>query len=653
MKSINTLFVSVLAGLIILLLSTSAYSLEPADFAKDYQYQGAKISPDGKHIAMAILQDGMRKLAIVSSKDFSAVGGANFGERQEVGNFYWANNERIVMQVWVNEPWKEEPSNYGELFAVNIDGRYGRMIYGYRAGASSVGTKLKKKESTYGWAEIISLYPQEEDEILISSTPMSEGGERIPTVHRLNIYTGKMSGIVAGGPVPYANFIADRQGNVKLAVGTDRNDEKRVYSFIEDENDWREVPTESFGDGYYPLTFDESGKSLLFIDNKDHDLDGIYKLDLDTGKKSLLYRDDKVDITGIEYNLDRSNVYAVRVDPDYPTYVMLDKKSEEGQIFKFLLGTFPGYKLNITSRSKDGNLWMIYASNDRSAGGYYLYNKKTNKFSLLFANMNHLPANSLSESIPIAFKASDGVTVSGYITYPAGIPETQNVPMITLVHGGPMSRDFWTFDRELQMLASQGYAVLRLNFRGSTGYGSKFQAGSKKQWGSRVQQDIIEGTKWVIQQGGISQDKVCIMGSSFGGYSALQSATMAPDLFACVVGIAGVYDLQMMFEEGDIPDLLYGKSYLESQLGTNKQLMREFSPVHNVHKLKAPVLIAHGEKDVRVPIEHAEALRDAMEKHGKKFEWFVKDTETHGFYDETNRTEFFQKVSEFLRKHLK
>ena len=367
----------------------------------------------------------------------------------------------------------------------------------------------------------------------------------------------------------------------------------------------------------------------------------------------MLYRDEKVDITNIEYNLARDNVYAIRIDPDYPTYVMLNNNSEEGQMFKFFLDMFPGYKVNVTSHSKDGKLWMIYASSDRAAGSYYLYNKESNKFSLLFSNMKHLKSKALSESIPIKFTASDGREVNGYITYPAGIPETQNVPLVTLVHGGPMARDYWSFDREVQLLAAQGYAVLRLNFRGSTGYGKSFEAGSQRQWGGRVQEDIIEGTKWTIQQGGISEDRVCIMGGSFGGYSALQSAILAPELFKCVVGVAGVYDLAMMFEEGDIPNLLFGKAYLQNQLGTDKELMRQYSPAHNVHKLQAPVLVAHGEKDVRVPIEHAEALRDAMDKHKKEYEWFVKDTETHGFYDQKNRTEYFEKVTVFLSKHLK
>ena len=643
-------------GMLILLAMHSIWcvaSITPADLAKDLQYKDAKLSPDGKHIALAILQEGKRKLAIVDSSDFSAVGGADFGNKQEVGRYYWANNERIVMEIWVSEPWREAPFYYGELYAVDIDGSKGQIIYGHRAGEMQIGSKLKKKESILGWANIINLLPNEEDEILISSTPMSASGERIPTVHRLNINSGKMSSTVAGGPVAKADFITDRQGNVKLALGVNVNGERKVFRFVEEGRTWSEVPSETFGEGYYPLTFDESGSSLLFLDDKDSDIQGLFKLDIDSGKKTLLYRDDKVDITDVEFNLDRSNAYALRIDPDYPTYVMLDKKSEEAKVFRFLLKTFPGYKINITSQSRDGNLWMIYANNDRSAGSYYLYNKKTNKFALLFSNFSNLKQSELSESIPIQFSASDGVNVSGYITYPVGIPETQNVPLVTLIHGGPMARDYWSFDREVQLLASQGYAVLRVNFRGSTGYGNTFQAGSQKEWGGRVQQDIIEGTQWVIQQGGIAQDKVCVMGGSFGGFSALQSATLAPDLFRCVVGLAGVYDIQMMFKEGDIPKRRWGKAFLDRELGADTALMREHSPVHNVQKIKAAVLIAHGEKDVRVPIEHAEALRDALDRHNKEYEWFVKDTEAHGFYDQENRVEYYQKATEFLAKYLK
>jgi len=641
------------ASLITLTLPVLA-NIEPEALAKNSQYYGAEISPDGMHIAMTIRgDDGKRKLAVVKSSDFSSVGGADFGKKQEVGEVYWINNTRLVIEVLQYRPWLEQPGFYGELFAIDFDGSRGEMIYGYRAGQDQVGSKLKKKQQTFGWATVINLLANREDEILISSQPMTVGGASVPTVHRLNVKNGKLSGVVAGGPVNFADFIADDDGNLKVAVGTDRNFKTRVYFYNDDKRDWQEVPAGEFGEGYQALTVDDSGQYLFYVDDANQDTEGLFKLNLKTGDKSHIYTDEEVDITQVNFSTDRSTVYALRTDPDYPVYTMLNTESEEAKRYKYFLSKFPGYKVTITSHSDDENLWMIYASNDISAGGYYLYNAKQDSFKLLFSNMTHLPRAKLSESIPIQFKASDGHLVKGYITYPVSVPETENVPLVTLVHGGPQARDYWSFDREVQLLASQGYAVLRVNFRGSSGYGNKHFSGSVKEWGNRVQQDIIDGTRWAISQGGIQQDKVCIMGASFGGYSAVQSATLSPDLFKCVVANAGVYDLEMMFEEGDIPRAIWGKKFLESQLGTDTALMRKYSPVHNVAKLQAPVLIAHGAKDVRVPIEHAEALRDAMDKHNKPYEWFVKESESHGFFDEQNRGEYYQKVAEFLAKHLK
>ena len=142
------------------------------------------------------------------------------------------------------------------------------------------------------------------------------------------------------------------------------------------------------------------------------------------------------------------------------------------------------------------------------------------------------------------------------------------------------------------------------------------------------------------------------MGGSFGGYSAVMSASIAPDLFKCVIANAGVYDLEMMYSDGDVKDLLWGENYLERAIGRNSSELKAFSPVHNVASIKAPILIAHGEKDRRVPIEHAEALRDALNKANKRFEWFVKPAETHGFFDVDNRTEYYEKVLAFLDKHI-
>jgi len=646
--SVFSFILSIIAGV----FSTAAVAATPSDFAQSFEYHDVEISPDGKHLALVIKDQGKRKLAVVTADDFSSVGGADFGSRQEVGQYFWANNERLVIAINYFLPWEDSPISTGELYAIDYNGKRGEIIYGQRAGEQTVGTNLQTKKSVDGVAEVINRLDHDDNDILIASYPFSRDGSRVPAVHRLNIDNGRMSSMLAGGPVPFTKFITDKKGNIRLAVGINSDDEKRAFRFVEDGMKWIEIPRDQFGRGYNPLTIDESGEFLYFIDNKDQDTKGLYKQHIETGKKETLFLNEQVDITSLVFSYDDTEIYAVRTDAGYPLYTVFDKSSEEARVYEFLINTFKGYQVDITSSSDDGNLWSIYVSNDQQAGSFYLYDKSENKFRLLFSNFPSIPKEQFSESIPFTFKASDGIEIPGYITYPTSVDPNKNVPLITLVHGGPFARDYWSFDREVQMLTAQGYAVLRLNFRGSSGYGLAYGDASEQNWGTRVQQDIIEGTEWVIQQGGIQQDKVCIMGASFGAYSAVMSATIKPDLFKCVIANAGVYDLEMMFNEGDIPRILYGKAFLENELGTDLSVLRAQSPVNHVSKLKAPLLLAHGEEDERAPFKHAEALMAQLDKHNKPYQTFFRGTAGHGFFDDKSRSEYFEEVAGFLQKQF-
>ena len=220
-------------------------------------------------------------------------------------------------------------------------------------------------------------------------------------------------------------------------------------------------------------------------------------------------------------------------------------------------------------------------------------------------------------------------------------------------HGGPHGvRDTVHYDSTSQMLANNGLAVLKVNFRGSGGYGENFERAGHRKWGAEVQFDIIDGVKHLIDTGIADQGNICIMGASFGGYSALQSSIIEPDMFKCAIGVVGVYDLPLMFEEGDIQRRRAGTEYLHAVLGNDEKELKAFSPVHNIDKLKAPVLVVHGKEDERAPIEHAEHLIAAMEKHEHPYEYMEFKDEGHGFYNQEHRTKYYQKVLTFLNKHL-
>jgi len=640
---------------VLLFLSTQLEAITIAKFAQSSTYLDVKLSPKGDFVGILFKPENEQVLVIFDVKTNATVGGTRLTGKDEVGDFFWINNDRLIIKPVQRKSGQEQLTYYGELFAVNIDGSQSEVIYGYRAGSTQTGSSIKKKKATRGWAEIIDILPEDKKHILISSTPMSKKRDRFASVFKLNVYTGKMQK-VKRAPVPGVEFITNLEGELVLATGVNKKDQRQVFH-LDKNNMWQELTGVNYSDEFNPIGVNALGNAIYALDYGSKDKLGLYQLDLQTGDYQEIFTDTEVDITHVQRGVDRRSIYALRIDPDYPTYVMLDKGNEEAQLFKKFIAFFPGHKINITSKDDKGRLYVVHVSTVSDPGRFYLYDKQKNTMSLLFNVIDNFPRNELVDVTPIEFIASDKQKIHGYLTQNNLVEKDPNeqaaLPMVVLVHGGPHGpRDYWSYDSEVQMLASQGYRVLQLNFRGSGGYGKNFMKLGFRHWGDRIQQDIIEGTRWAIEQGYAIKDKVCIMGGSFGGYSAVQSAIMAPDLFRCVVANAGVYDLELMFDVGDIPKWYRGKSYLTEVLGEDEQQLRAFSPVHNVDKLRAPVFIAHGEEDIRVPIEHAKRLKDALNKHNKEYVWFVKSTETHGFYKEENRAEYYLKLSLFIGKYL-
>ncbi|BCV43356.1 hypothetical protein TUM17379_03740 [Shewanella algae] len=266
--------------------------------------------------------------------------------------------------------------------------------------------------------------------------------------------------------------------------------------------------------------------------------------------------------------------------------------------------------------------------------------------------MESIDPAQMAEVKPMDIKVRDGMTIQAYLTLPPG-KDPKQLPLVVNPHGGPhYVRDSWGFDPQNQMLANQGIAVLQVNFRGSGGYGEAFQQAGYRKWGSEIQYDIIDATRHLIDQGIVDKQRICIVGGSFGGYSALQSSVMEPDLFKCAIGFAGVYDLEMMFKEGDVQERDSGTSYLRTVLGQDQAVLRAMSPTRNVDKLKANLLLVHGGNDERAPIEQFEALEDALKKRNYPYQKIIMDDEGHGFYDESHRAIYYQKMLNFLKQNL-
>ncbi len=667
-----------------LLVSLPATSATLEELFEQPTIKQIKISPTGDYLALRVFADGGHTLLFMKRESRDVLGGLNFRGTNEVGDFYWANEERVVAKVYdaarvqeapkhnvgegagFNTNYEERPvakiddvgrtqeslRYFGELYAVNYDGKNGENIYGYRSGEEQVGSRLKKKSSDYAWADMIDPFPGNDREILISSTSMSDSHDRGSAAIMLDVYSGLEKKRIHVTQYANGDFFTDKQGDIRLTTGVDESNNLHVEGLPAGAQEWIEFPDTNYGSFFTPIAITDDLKSAYVLDNINSDKIGLYRLSLDGKEYKKIYSNDDVDVSDVNLSTDGRSVYAMRIDRNYPSYLVISKTNEEAKHFKNLLQTFPGLTVDISSRSDDGQFWIVQTSSDVDAGSFYLFDEDNNSIKLLFKSLPNINADELSVVEPIEFDSFDGRKIAGYFTL-AKIESDAVPPLVVLVHGGPRSRDYWQYDPEVQALATQGFSVLQINYRGSSGYGDSFMRAGNLQWGDSVQQDIISGTRWAIANGKANKGNICIMGANFGAYSAVQSAILEPDLFACAVANAGIYDLELMYKQGDIADFHWGDAYLEEVIGRDEAQLRKFSPVHNIAALKIPVFIAHGKQNESAPYEHAKRLKKALDEHDKQYEWFVKGDEARNIYDTENQVEYMTAALEFLNKNLK
>ena len=610
-----------------------------------------KISPTGEYLAVRIFDEGKHHIRFMALSTFEQLGGISFPGSNEVGDFYWVNDERVVAKVLDHSNGLVAPSYYGELFAADYDGSDAKLIFGYRTGNNTAATHMQRDDAEYAWADIVDVLPDEKRKILISSTDMSQSFDRRAEAVPLNTYSGKVGRRIKESAFPGGDFHTDKDGQIRLVTSYASDGSLHLQALPVDAKQWIDVPKSRYGDYFTPVAITDDKKSAYVLDNLDSDRIGLHKLSLDGARYENIYTHKEVDITNVVLSADGRSVYGIRVDNGYPGYLVFSKSSEEAATFKSLLQYFSGAKVSVRSRSRDGRLWIVRVSTDVDAGSFHLFDSDTNTIRKLFDSRRDLNPSDLAPTEPIEFQSFDDRKIAGYFTAAKGSGD-EIPPLVVLVHGGPIVRDYWGYDPEVQALATNGFSVLQINYRGSKGYGRQFEEAGYRHWGDDIQKDIIAGTRWAIAEDRAAHGNICIMGGSFGAYSALQSAILAPDLFNCAVANAGIYDLPLLYKKGDIETSYWGDEYLEKVIGRDTDELTRFSPVHRIAELQAPVFIAHGTRDKRAPFEHAKRLRDALDKHGKTYEWFVKRREGHGFYENDNQVEYLESAIAFLNRHL-
>jgi dipeptidyl aminopeptidase/acylaminoacyl peptidase len=354
----------------------------------------------------------------------------------------------------------------------------------------------------------------------------------------------------------------------------------------------------------------------------------------------------------MEYTARPSVPFAVTTLIGIPKARYLDENAPDAVLHKTLSASFPDAYVHFINFTDDGQKLLFGVSSDRDPGSYYLYDKKTGKAELLMENMPGIDPAQMAERKPIQFAARDGLQITGYLTLPNN-PGKKKLPLVLLPHGGPFGvLDTWYFDSDAQFLASRGYAVLQVNYRGSDERGPRFKQAGYRQWGGKLIDDLIDGVKWTTARPDIDGARVCVYGASYGGYAAMMVAVREPSMFKCAVGYSGQYDLPDIYTQEGVKGNAHATAFFAKTLGDDHAQLVANSPTHLADKLKLPILMTHGDKDKTTPLPQAEMMRDALTKAGNPPEWSMVKREGHGFYDPGHRKEFYLRLEAFLAKHI-
>lgn len=627
-NSVKGILLSFLASLLVLFDGRAESAIPPEiplrDFFRNPETAAYQLSPSGESIAFLKSVDSRMNVWIQPRAGGEAKQITHVKDR-DVAGYFWKGDKYIA---YLKDNGGDE--NF-HVYVAASDGSQERDLTPFE------GVR----------ADIIDDLRDNPTEMIVA---LNKRKKEIFDAFRLNVESGELQS-VAENPGSITDWVTDHDGNVRVGISTDGVNTSLVYRKT-DKEPWKTIITTSFKEKFTPEFFTFDNENLYGISNIGRDKAAAVVFDLDGRKETkVLYENPDVDVAGLTYSRKRK----VLLTASYSTWKQERKFFDPviERIFKTVQEKIPGFEVGFVSTNKDEDLFVVRAVNDRTRPVFYLYDVKSGDLTKLADSAPWLKADDLAEVKPIEYKSRDGLTIHGYLTLPKGrVPK--NLPVVVNPHGGPWARDQWGFDPETQFLANRGFAVLQMNFRGSTGYGRKFWEAGFKQWGQTMQDDITDGVNWLIDQGIADPKRVAIYGGSYGGYAVLAGITKNPDLYAAAVDYVGVSNLFTFMNT--IPP--YWKPMLDmfhEMVGDpekDKQLLRENSPVLNADKIKTPLFVAQGAKDPRVNINESNQIVDALKKRGVDVEYMVKENEGHGFHNEENRFAFYEAMEKFLEKHL-
>jgi dipeptidyl aminopeptidase/acylaminoacyl peptidase len=586
-----------------------------------------RVSPDGQTLAWLAPIDNVRNLFVAPRDDLDAARAVTHATDRNLSTFYrWAHTNRHL--VFFQE--RDGDENWR---ASSVD-----LISG------AIVALTPEREVKAYWQEADRKFPEE---MLFRHNARDK---RYFDLFRVNLVTGKSDLLFENNE--FAWYVTD--GNFQLRIGVRfMSDGSAEWVERRPDGGWApflRVPIADF-DQTQAVGFSADGKTLFMLDSRGRDKAALFAVDMATRQDTLLAADDEADLEQVDVDFAQRRPLAARANRDRVRWHAVDPAAV--QTLGDLASYGPG-DIEIIDRSADNRFMTVFYERDAESGEYALLDRQTRKVRSLFRQRKALAGLPLQKMQPVIIPARDGLRLNGYLTLPeAG---AGGLPMVLVIHGGPYWRDSWGFNSTHQWLANRGYAVLSVNYRGSTGFGKAFVTAADKEWGGKMHDDLIDAVDWAVSQGIADPKRVGFFGASYGGYSALTAATRTPEVFACIVDVFGVSNLITFM--ATIPPY-WGPwfSIWKNRLGdpateAGRAFLTERSPLTYIDRAVRPILIAQGARDVRVVAAESEQMVAALKTRGVPVTYISFPDEGHGFARPENRMAFYAITESFLAKHL-
>lgn len=641
---------AVLTAALILLpvAATAAEAIPVKDFARHSPFSNLRLSPDGKHLALS-MEDPANKshaLMIYAVSDMSKPTSMLRMPKYELpATILWVSNTRLIIEKARAYGSLDKPQLTGEIIATDLDGTHQDYLYGYNGFYQS--SRAGTRNSDHGAGFYVGQPEPANGHFYMRTYSWNSNSHSALYDVDARRNTRKQIGDI---DIDRMNFMVGADGQAHFAYGYG---EDFVYKvFHKRGGGWASMTAAQIGGSFSPIRVAPDGKRIYARFAAGAGPTSLVEQDETGADRQVLAQGGFGSVGDIQWSALPYAPFATFPATGRPTVSYIDPNLPAAKLHRAISLKFPGEVVNFINFSDDGSELLFSVSSDRDPGTYYLIDTTHYKVVKLLAAEEWIDPAKMAQRRSLHFTTSDGHSMEAILTVPPG-RKLEQLPMVLLPHGGPIGvQDDWFYDDDAQFLASRGYLVLQVNYRGSSGRGAGFEEAAYLKWGTRVQQDLIDGVKWAIGQHYADPKRICVYGGSFGGYSAMMSVIRAPKLFKCAVGYAGIYDLKMMYDKGDIGQSKAGRSYLNTVIGRNDAELDANSPDKLANRIDVPVLLVHGEDDQRAPFAQAKAMRAALEAAHKPCEWLVKPDEGHGFYDEDNRIEFYTRLQAFLEQHI-